>query len=251
MLSWHSLLRSRGTFALSRLFQKPSLLLVQVLLLLPLSSPPFSVALVCTLRACTILFCFRLLALNYVEELPEHEIFRVSEHWGNAFLSRRKPYTSWRCPPIAIYEKHSAAGTLQLPDNHAVLSSSSSKSSACSMPSTASSSSSASRVIRLGYIGPDFFTHSVSYFIHTPLMYHDASRFHVTVYANVVKEDAKTQVGSARESKLGRQALRTAARHLPRPVGGACLRGLSRAVLFAPYEDRASWFPPFLCLRRC
>eukprot|EP00914_Ancora_sagittata_P011740 GHVO01022697.1.p1 GENE.GHVO01022697.1~~GHVO01022697.1.p1 ORF type:complete len:928 (+),score=180.84 GHVO01022697.1:366-3149(+) len=51
------------------------------------------------------------------------------------------------------------------------------------------------RKIRVGYIGPDFFTHSVSYFIHGPLAYHGTSdRVAATVYSNTVREDGKTKI---------------------------------------------------------
>jgi len=49
------------------------------------------------------------------------------------------------------------------------------------------------RCIRVGYISPDYFTHSVSYFIEPLLKYHDQSKFQIVCYSNVLKEDAKTQ----------------------------------------------------------
>lgn len=156
---------------------------------------------------------FRLLAMNYVEELGEDDVFRVSEEWGDGFLSRRKQYTSWLCPPIEIRSRNPDVSIPPSSQNNTtshVLSTSSTISSSVA-PSSSSSCATmtcaASRVIRVGYIGPDFFTHSVSYFIHTPLMYHDASRFHVTVYANVVREDAKTQVryNNEKEGKSSRR----------------------------------------------
>ncbi|PHJ22999.1 putative udp-n-acetylglucosamine--peptide n-acetylglucosaminyltransferase spindly [Cystoisospora suis] len=147
----------------------------------------------------------KLLAMNYLEELREDEIFRVSEEWGDAFLSRRKQYTSWLCPPIEIRPRNQEVTPHSFQSNsiHALSTSSSSivSSSVTLSSSPATTTSTASRVIRVGYIGPDFFTHSVSYFIHTPLMYHDASRFHVTVYANVVREDDKTQMFKTLPSK--------------------------------------------------
>ncbi|KAI4364057.1 hypothetical protein MLD38_020199 [Melastoma candidum] len=44
----------------------------------------------------------------------------------------------------------------------------------------------------IGYVSPDYFTHSVSYFIEAPLTYHDYENFRVVVYSAVVKADAKT-----------------------------------------------------------
>ncbi|KAE9585369.1 putative protein O-GlcNAc transferase [Lupinus albus] len=48
------------------------------------------------------------------------------------------------------------------------------------------------RPLVVGYISPDYFTHSVSYFIEAPLVYHDYTKYKVIVYSAVVKADAKT-----------------------------------------------------------
>ncbi|KAE8671657.1 putative UDP-N-acetylglucosamine--peptide N-acetylglucosaminyltransferase SPINDLY [Hibiscus syriacus] len=48
------------------------------------------------------------------------------------------------------------------------------------------------RPLVIGYISPDYFTHSVSYFIEAPLIYHDYGNYQVVVYSAVVKADAKT-----------------------------------------------------------
>ncbi|KAF9598632.1 hypothetical protein IFM89_028301 [Coptis chinensis] len=48
------------------------------------------------------------------------------------------------------------------------------------------------RPLVIGYVSPDYFTHSVSYFIEAPLLYHDYSKYKVVVYSAVVKADAKT-----------------------------------------------------------
>ncbi|XP_050227052.1 probable UDP-N-acetylglucosamine--peptide N-acetylglucosaminyltransferase SPINDLY [Mercurialis annua] len=48
------------------------------------------------------------------------------------------------------------------------------------------------RPLSIGYVSPDFFTHSVSYFIEAPLVYHDYANYKVVVYSAVVKADAKT-----------------------------------------------------------
>ena len=41
------------------------------------------------------------------------------------------------------------------------------------------------RPLTIGYISPDFFTHSVSYFIEGPLARHDRKKFRIICYANV------------------------------------------------------------------
>ncbi|KAL3532122.1 hypothetical protein ACH5RR_005643 [Cinchona calisaya] len=48
------------------------------------------------------------------------------------------------------------------------------------------------RLLTIGYVSPDYFTHSVSYFIEAPLVYHDYANYKVVVYSAVVKADAKT-----------------------------------------------------------
>ncbi|KAE8681865.1 putative UDP-N-acetylglucosamine--peptide N-acetylglucosaminyltransferase SPINDLY [Hibiscus syriacus] len=48
------------------------------------------------------------------------------------------------------------------------------------------------RPLVIGYISSDYFTHSVSYFIEGPLIYHDYGNYQVVVYSAVVKADAKT-----------------------------------------------------------
>ena len=48
------------------------------------------------------------------------------------------------------------------------------------------------RVIKIGYVSPDFWTHSVAYFAEPVLEHHDRRRFHVTCYADVDRPDATT-----------------------------------------------------------
>ena len=43
------------------------------------------------------------------------------------------------------------------------------------------------RPLVIGYVSPDFFTHSVSYFIEAPLVYHNYEKYKVVVYSAVVK----------------------------------------------------------------
>ncbi|PWZ58823.1 putative UDP-N-acetylglucosamine--peptide N-acetylglucosaminyltransferase SPINDLY [Zea mays] len=50
----------------------------------------------------------------------------------------------------------------------------------------------ADRPLIIGYLSPDYFTHSVSYFIEAPLTHHDSTVCKVVVYSGVVKADAKT-----------------------------------------------------------
>ncbi|TVU04528.1 hypothetical protein EJB05_47639 [Eragrostis curvula] len=48
------------------------------------------------------------------------------------------------------------------------------------------------RPLIIGYVSPDYFTHSVSYFIEAPLTHHEYTNYKVVVYSGVVKADAKT-----------------------------------------------------------
>lgn len=48
------------------------------------------------------------------------------------------------------------------------------------------------RPLVIGYISPDYFTHSVSYFIEAPLAHHEYAKYKVVIYSAVVKADAKT-----------------------------------------------------------
>ncbi|WCJ34262.1 Tetratricopeptide repeat (TPR)-like superfamily protein [Euphorbia peplus] len=48
------------------------------------------------------------------------------------------------------------------------------------------------RPLVIGYVSPDYFTHSVSYFVEAPLVHHDSTKYKVVVYSAVVKADAKT-----------------------------------------------------------
>ncbi|CEM06443.1 unnamed protein product [Vitrella brassicaformis CCMP3155] len=104
----------------------------------------------------------RLLALNYLASVSVQDIFEAHRQWGMQFTSMNV----------------NIGGSLQV-----------------RRPFTSwKVSSSADRVLRVGYISPDLFTHSVSYFIHAPLKHHDPAKVQVYVYANVVKEDDKTQM---------------------------------------------------------
>lgn len=59
------------------------------------------------------------------------------------------------------------------------------------------------RPLIVGYVSPDYFTHSVSYFIDAPLSFHDYSNYKVVVYSAVVKADAKTHRFKDRVLKKG------------------------------------------------
>jgi predicted O-linked N-acetylglucosamine transferase (SPINDLY family) len=47
--------------------------------------------------------------------------------------------------------------------------------------------------LRIGYVSPDFCTHSVSYFIEAPLLHADKTKFEVYCYSNLSKGDSRTE----------------------------------------------------------
>ncbi len=48
------------------------------------------------------------------------------------------------------------------------------------------------KVLKIGYVSSDFCHHSVAFFIEGILRHHDAERFHITCYSNLLKPDEKT-----------------------------------------------------------
>ncbi len=48
------------------------------------------------------------------------------------------------------------------------------------------------RLLKIGYVSPDLWTHSVAYFIEPVLEHYDRKRFHVTCYADIERPDATT-----------------------------------------------------------
>lgn len=47
-------------------------------------------------------------------------------------------------------------------------------------------------LLQVGYVTPDLFTHSVSYFAEAPLSHHNKQRVQMYIYSCVAKPDAKT-----------------------------------------------------------
>lgn len=50
------------------------------------------------------------------------------------------------------------------------------------------------RRLRIGYISPDFFHHSVSFFVHALLEHANEERFEIFIYSNATREDDKTEL---------------------------------------------------------
>lgn len=107
----------------------------------------------------------RLLAMNSIcrsewsDEKTVEEIWRAHRDWGFQFakLYEKDRYHAW---DYALKRTHSNG---------------------------------APRVLRVGYLSADFFTHSVSYFIEAPLAFADRSRTYTVCYSNVARQDKKTK----------------------------------------------------------
>jgi len=103
----------------------------------------------------TLAWSNRLMTLSYPSERTREEVFEAHRTWGET-LERRisVEFSSWG----SARDKSSPA------------------------------------LLRVGYISPDFYSHSVSYFVHSVLQHHDPSFVHVTCYSDVALEDNKTKL---------------------------------------------------------
>jgi predicted O-linked N-acetylglucosamine transferase (SPINDLY family) len=96
----------------------------------------------------------RLLALNYSDEVSVDFVSRAHREWGERYIR-------------AIQGPQPA-------------------------PRTWTNSLTAQRVLRVGLLSPDFFIHSVSYFVEALLEHADRNRVYLVCYSNVAREDTKT-----------------------------------------------------------
>jgi len=95
----------------------------------------------------------RLLALNYVQDVPTTLIYEAHRAWAERFSSDLpQPYTNW---------------TVQR---------------------------SVDRQLRIAYISPDFFHHSVSFFCHCLFEHRNRDKFDIFLYSNTSREDDKTEL---------------------------------------------------------
>lgn len=95
----------------------------------------------------------RLLALNYVLDVPVNLIFEAHRAWAERFsLDLPQPFTNW-------------------PVERKV-----------------------DRRLRICYISPDFFHHSVSFFCHCLFEHRDRDKFDIFLYSNTSREDDKTEL---------------------------------------------------------
>eukprot|EP00878_Enallax_costatus_P033814 GHUV01037381.1.p1 GENE.GHUV01037381.1~~GHUV01037381.1.p1 ORF type:complete len:216 (+),score=41.28 GHUV01037381.1:215-862(+) len=97
----------------------------------------------------------RLLALNYIHPGEDPAVCAAHAAWGEAFQARHAAHV---LPEIRPAHRDMTPG----------------------------------RPLRVGYVTPDLFTHSVSYFAEAPLSHHNKQRVQLYVYSCVAKPDAKT-----------------------------------------------------------
>jgi predicted O-linked N-acetylglucosamine transferase (SPINDLY family) len=124
-----------------------------------------------------------LLGLNYVVPGEDPKVSDAHETWGRRFadLVRDSRLEERAFDPASDPEKIDP-----LPDG-----------------------SPPARRLVVGYVSPDLYTHSVSYFASAPLRHHDARRFEVVVYSATPAPDARTaSLRAAVESAHGRDAWR-------------------------------------------
>lgn len=122
----------------------------------------------------------RLHALSYSEKWTKAQVFHQHKIWGSAFQDRIDAEIKLAASsahvnnPVAIHLLQCLRSP-PAPDP------------------TQRRGPRTGRPLRVGFLSPDFFTHSVSYFAEVLLTYLDPEGFKIFAYANVAQPDAKTQ----------------------------------------------------------
>lgn len=122
----------------------------------------------------------RLHALSYSEKWTKAQVFHQHKEWGAAFQERidneiiQAASTAHANNPMAIHLRQCLRNP---PTPHP----------------TEKRGPRTGRPLRIGFLSPDFFTHSVSYFAEALLTHLDPEGFKLYAYANVAQPDAKTQ----------------------------------------------------------
>jgi len=127
----------------------------------------------------------RLLALNYARHGEDAWVCEQHAAWGRSYQSHIQPL-----PPVTptgrTRQLHGGAGS----DGGAAATSSGSHNSSSTAPPAAAA---VLRPLRVGYVSPDLFTHSVSYFAEAPLSHHNAAAVSVVVYDSTPRRDVKSR----------------------------------------------------------
>ena len=134
----------------------------------------------------------RLLALNYIHHGEEELVCAAHAAWGQRFQQLHP-----QLPPLKPSPEDILHAATLLKTNPSATSSSHSHISTSSTsslePSLSHPTNSPTRPLVVGYISPDLFLHSVSYFAEAPLRHHNPSQVHTIVYSVCPKPDDKTR----------------------------------------------------------
>ncbi len=117
-----------------------------------------------------------LLGLNYIHDGNEAVICDAHMAWGRAFQEAHEHEVMEAVPVRRRLGKGDGDGENKNDNEN----------------ERENESESENERIRVGYVSPDLFVHSVSYFAEAPITSHDAAAFEVTVYSVCVSPDAKT-----------------------------------------------------------
>ena len=129
----------------------------------------------------------RLLALNYIHEGEEALVCQAHAEWGQHFQQHFTPL-----PAVTPTEPPAdSAGDPATPASNGLAAYANGD---LASGSAADSASDTSEPLLVGYISPDLFTHSVSYFAEAPLRHHHASKVKHIVYNCSPRGDSKTEM---------------------------------------------------------
>lgn len=121
----------------------------------------------------------RLHALNYSDLWNKEGVYEEHRKWGEAFQAR--------------IDSEVTACVVASPSNSLAKNVEAWAKAPPRPDPTISYGPGTTRPLRVAYMSPDFFTHSVSYFAEVLLAYHSADAVTVFAYANVAQTDAKTE----------------------------------------------------------
>lgn len=121
----------------------------------------------------------RLHALNYSDFWTKEDVYLEHKKWGDAYQSRVDG-------EVAAFVKKNPSNALAA----TVLKYATEPPRPCP---TIPRGPGTDRPLRVAYLSPDFFTHSVSYFAEVLLANHSSDAVTVFAYANVARQDAKTE----------------------------------------------------------
>lgn len=135
----------------------------------------------------------RLLALNYIFEGQDAMVCEAHAAWGEQFQQQFTPQHKLqhtRQPADA----DSAADLATTPADGPAAEEAAQEAADLADESAADSASHSSAPLVVGYISPDLFTHSVSYFAEAPLRHHHRSKVKHIVYNCSPTGDSKTEI---------------------------------------------------------